>query len=353
MNNTLYEQVLAGVKGKEVLKESTAFDLAQLEKTLKQAAKNKEHADADGALERFSDEKWAAFGEYDVNTFQGLEDASTKDAKVLLSFGKTLLNIKIMPRQMDKYLAGITEELKHQGDPDSNFDAKQLAMGIEMEKEHTDDVEVATAIAKAHLAEIPDYYTRLKAMEKEAGVTESKLYEQVLAGVRSKSLIEADLVTEGVIDTLKGIGEKLTGSLQALYEKHPKKMMAAMALFCALVVKTVQDVRLKQWVDTLDKGDFSGQTEEDKKFIQATLKGVAEIAKFENRAKIPAGHPEVQKYVGLLGRLQPSGEFRAMFLAITKNPQAVVDAVSDFKHGSRTVKATDYSPAEPIKSLAS
>lgn len=127
-------------------------------------------------------------------------------------------------------------------------------------------------------------------------------------------------------------------------------MMAAMALFCALIVKTIQDVRLKQWVDTLDKGDFSGQTEEDKKFIQATLRGVAEIAKFEDRTKIPATHPDVQKYVGLLGRLQPSGEFRAMFLAITKDPQAVVDAVSDFKHGSRTVKATDYSPA---KSLAS
>ena len=88
-----------------------------------------------------------------------------------------------MSKQMDIYLAGITEEFKHQEDPDSDFDAEQLAMGVEAEKEHTDDPEIAKAIAKAHLAEIPDYYTRLKAMEKEAGVTESKLYEQVLAGV--------------------------------------------------------------------------------------------------------------------------------------------------------------------------
>jgi len=51
-------------------------------------------------------------------------------------------------------------------------DPKELAMGIEVEKEHTDTVELAEEIALDHLAEIPDYYTRLKKMEKEAGVKE-------------------------------------------------------------------------------------------------------------------------------------------------------------------------------------
>jgi len=41
----------------------------------------------------------------------------------------------------------------------------ELAMGIEVEKEHTDDPEVAKKIAKDHLAEMPDYYTKLKKME--------------------------------------------------------------------------------------------------------------------------------------------------------------------------------------------
>jgi hypothetical protein len=41
-------------------------------------------------------------------------------------------------------------------------------MGIEVEKEHTDNPMVAVEIATDHLSEIPDYYTRLDAMEKEA-----------------------------------------------------------------------------------------------------------------------------------------------------------------------------------------
>ena len=44
----------------------------------------------------------------------------------------------------------------------------QLSMGRDVEKEHTDDPEVAERIAMDHLFEIPDYYTRLKKMEKEA-----------------------------------------------------------------------------------------------------------------------------------------------------------------------------------------
>jgi hypothetical protein len=45
-------------------------------------------------------------------------------------------------------------------------------MGIEIELEHTDDREIAKKIALDHLAEIPDYYTRLKKMEDEAGIKE-------------------------------------------------------------------------------------------------------------------------------------------------------------------------------------
>jgi hypothetical protein len=36
--------------------------------------------------------------------------------------------------------------------------------------EHTNNRDVAERIALDHLAEIPDYYTRLLAMEKEAGI---------------------------------------------------------------------------------------------------------------------------------------------------------------------------------------
>jgi hypothetical protein len=59
---------------------------------------------------------------------------------------------------------------KHKHVPDNEFDQEQLKIGIEIEKEHTDSPILAKEISKDHLAEIPDYYTRLVKMEKEAGI---------------------------------------------------------------------------------------------------------------------------------------------------------------------------------------
>ena len=44
---------------------------------------------------------------------------------------------------------------------------KELDMGVEIELEHTKSRRLAKEIAMDHLVEIPDYYTRLKKMEKE------------------------------------------------------------------------------------------------------------------------------------------------------------------------------------------
>lgn len=53
-------------------------------------------------------------------------------------------------------------KFKHGSDPDKNFNLAQLSAGIQEELEHTDNRSIAKQIAKAHLAERPDYYTRLK-----------------------------------------------------------------------------------------------------------------------------------------------------------------------------------------------
>lgn len=50
------------------------------------------------------------------------------------------------------------------------YDPKEMKMGIKVEIEHTTDPLISEKIAKDHLAEIPDYYTRLFKMEKEAGI---------------------------------------------------------------------------------------------------------------------------------------------------------------------------------------
>jgi len=69
---------------------------------------------------------------------------------------------------------------KHDHVSRKRFDQKELDMGVEIEKEHTDDLKVALEIAKDHLAEIPDYYTRLTAMEKAAEGSRKNPVETVL-----------------------------------------------------------------------------------------------------------------------------------------------------------------------------
>ena len=49
---------------------------------------------------------------------------------------------------------------------DIDYDQKQVKMGIQVEKEHTNDPAIAEKIAKHHLAEDPKYYTKLKKMER-------------------------------------------------------------------------------------------------------------------------------------------------------------------------------------------
>lgn len=55
---------------------------------------------------------------------------------------------------------------EHDFVPDSKFDSKELALGIKVEHEHTKNEIVAKLIAKDHLSEMPDYYSKLEKMEK-------------------------------------------------------------------------------------------------------------------------------------------------------------------------------------------
>ena len=63
------------------------------------------------------------------------------------------------------------------GDNFEEYDSNEMNIGIEIEKEHiarnkelTDNeiISIAKDIARDHLKEIPDYYSRLVKMEKEA-----------------------------------------------------------------------------------------------------------------------------------------------------------------------------------------
>lgn len=79
----------------------------------------------------------------------------------------------------------------------------QIEMGKKVEMEHVDDVDLAEEIAMDHLEEIPDYYTRLKKMEKDAKKelnTEAQRY-MALAGIKEgdKKFLKNESFTEGIM----------------------------------------------------------------------------------------------------------------------------------------------------------
>lgn len=90
-------------------------------------------------------------------------------------------------------------------DFDGDYDSTQLKMGIKVEMEHTTDKDIAERIAMDHLAEIPDYYTRLAKMEKEAeNKNESyKRYKPIFnekTGMLNLKVIFNQVLNEGKLD---------------------------------------------------------------------------------------------------------------------------------------------------------
>src|SRR5712692_7238150 len=54
------------------------------------------------------------------------------------------------------------------GKPITEYDLEELLMGIKIEREHTRESFIALEIAMDHLERIPDYYSRLRRLEREA-----------------------------------------------------------------------------------------------------------------------------------------------------------------------------------------
>lgn len=102
---------------------------------------------------------------------QTLTDASSRSRSITRSRS-------IKPSQNEMLNQGLSQNL-----PDCYFDLDQLTMGTQVEFEHTNDRVLAKKIAKDHLVEFPDYYSRLKRMEEEAKkYWTSERYEKTLIG---------------------------------------------------------------------------------------------------------------------------------------------------------------------------
>lgn len=95
-------------------------------------------------------------------TIQDIRSAA-KRGEIAKKLGITPYEMKnLSAKELKNILQNIGE---HDFSPDSEFDAEQLKMGIEIEKEHTQSPLIAKLIAKDHLKEDPKYYTKLRKME--------------------------------------------------------------------------------------------------------------------------------------------------------------------------------------------
>lgn len=82
-------------------------------------------------------------------------------------------NLGIDKHKFEEYIYRILSDILTEGKSKGftgTYDSKQMDMGRKVEMEHTTIVSISEKISRDHLAEIPDYYTRLAKMEKEAGI---------------------------------------------------------------------------------------------------------------------------------------------------------------------------------------
>lgn len=84
----------------------------------------------------------------------------------------------IFHERKDKLPGGLGDKSKP-----SDFDPKEVAMGVEVEMEHTDDPDIALEICLDHLKEDPKYYTKLKRVHKE-GIMDIGHFVNLLEDIR-------------------------------------------------------------------------------------------------------------------------------------------------------------------------
>jgi hypothetical protein len=92
-----------------------------------------------------------------------LEEQKSYRRKIAKKLG---LGLNELDDLSDKEIEIILKNLgKNDFKPDSDFDPKELELGIKVEMEHTNSVLVAKLVCKDHLVELPNYYSRLEKME--------------------------------------------------------------------------------------------------------------------------------------------------------------------------------------------
>jgi predicted DNA-binding protein YlxM (UPF0122 family) len=109
-------------------------------------------------------------------------------------------NYKLIKENPDAVAGGLSDKLsvadiaKKHNVPVSKI-KDQIKMGVKVEMEHTNDATLAAEIARDHLTEDPEYYTKLKSIEAGGGAKMERLKELIRQEIRNQqSMNEATYV---------------------------------------------------------------------------------------------------------------------------------------------------------------
>jgi hypothetical protein len=150
---------------------------------------------------------------------RALERSVEKNAAENLAASVSMLTKMSEVRAPDRISGG-----KADGKPASKYDPHELEMGKKVEQEHTNDPQLAEEIAKDHLEEIRDYYTRLKRMEDSAPKSAALGVGPVIRSpVTGKNVNSLDEWTKGGLfhDKAKAWEQKQRHSKYAMTEERP------------------------------------------------------------------------------------------------------------------------------------
>lgn len=111
-------------------------------------------------------ERWSKYLNLQDDAEKAIYDYAMKnrDHTIVLRNGDTGAMRSIRRRALNEADAKMTEfkAFFKPIDTQIDYDPTQLKVGIDVESEHTPHNEIATIIAKHHLAEDPEYYVKLK-----------------------------------------------------------------------------------------------------------------------------------------------------------------------------------------------
>ena len=132
-----------------------------------------------------------------------------------------------LDEEIDKRWKAFSEhgKAKEKGFTEEKADKEQLKMGMAVEMEHTTDADTAKRIALDHLAETPDYYSRLEKMEDEAEhpVEEAvKSVENATSPVEAmEAVVKIEVIEANYLNEFKTYEDFVAGTEEYVEEMKP------------------------------------------------------------------------------------------------------------------------------------